>query len=67
MICSTAGPSSYAYQSETYSFLSVDPSSRTPQLSKASITLMSRAPWRPTAGVTMARQLQGRDLPQVQR
>jgi hypothetical protein len=46
MICSTARPSSSARQSETYSFLSADPSSRTLQLSKASITLMSGAPWR---------------------
>jgi hypothetical protein len=46
MICCTARPSNSARQSETYSFLSADPSSRTPQLSKASTTLMSEAPWR---------------------
>jgi hypothetical protein len=46
MIYSTAHPSKSARQPETYSFPSADPSSRTPQLSKASTTLMSEAPWR---------------------
>jgi hypothetical protein len=45
----------------------MDPSSRTPQLSRASTTLMCEAPGSATPSVTMARQLQGRDLPQVQR
>jgi hypothetical protein len=44
-ICSTARPSNSACQPETYSYPSVDPSSRTPQLSKASTTLMSETPW----------------------
>jgi hypothetical protein len=43
------------------------PFTRTPQLSKASTTLMSEAPGTATPTVTMARQLQGRDLPQIQR
>jgi hypothetical protein len=42
----TARPSNSARQLETYSFLSADPSSRTPQHSKASTTLMSGVPWR---------------------
>jgi hypothetical protein len=67
MICSMTRPSNGAHQSGTYSFLSADPSSRTPQLSKASTTLMSGAPGAAAASFTMARQLQGRDLPQVQR
>jgi hypothetical protein len=46
MICSTAHPSNSVLQSETYSFLSADPSSRTPHHSKASTTLMSEVPWR---------------------
>jgi hypothetical protein len=44
-ICSTARPSNSTRQPETYSYPSTDPSSRTPQLSKASTTLMSEAPW----------------------
>jgi hypothetical protein len=44
MICSTVRPSNNVRQSETYSFLSADPSSHTPQHSKASTTLMSGVP-----------------------
>jgi hypothetical protein len=40
----TARPSSNARQSETFSFLSVDPSFHTPQHFKASTTSMSGVP-----------------------
>jgi hypothetical protein len=45
-ICSKTRPSNSVCQSETYSFPSADPSFRTPQLSRASTTSMSEAPWR---------------------
>jgi hypothetical protein len=48
LICNTAHPSNSMRHSKTYSFLSADPSSRTPQHSKVSTTLTSGVPWRRT-------------------
>jgi hypothetical protein len=48
LICNTAHPSNSARQSETCSFLSADPSSRTPQHSNVSTTLKSGVLWRRT-------------------
>jgi hypothetical protein len=66
-ICSMDRPSSSASQPEIYLYHSAGTSFRTSQLSKGSTTSMSEAPSSATPDITLARQFQGRHLPQIQR